>query len=235
MKKLLFFFLLCMFTSLLTFSQKTDSIVNELQRQKIFEKVERHDKLVEKLGWLMPGLLTLSGVAIIALIITIVRITYLHNKGIQNKVNETVANENSKQIIKNQIDQYFKEKVEEEEKKRLAEEVYIKNKTIYLIFPPEIDQQPLTEYLKKQHQFTGLKCATTDDLIQPQTGDVILFVNEKGELPFDDIAKFGKPFANRVKFFYYNTNNRRWEGELKMSQFANNKETLVPRLLELLK
>ncbi|GEM_PF-2192404 len=233
MKNLLIvFFLLSI--SYPVFADKTDSIVNELQKQQIFEKVENHDKLVEKLGWLMPGLLTLSGVAIIALIITIIRITYLHNKGIQNKVNETVANENSKQIIKNQIDQYFKEKVEEEEKKRLAEELYIKSKTIYLIFPPEIDQKLLTEYLKKQHQFTGLKCATINETILPDTGDVLLFVNEKGELAPDDITKFGKPFANRAKFFYYNTNKTRWEGELNMA-FANNKETLIPRLLEFLK
>lgn len=113
----------------------------------------------------------------------------------------------------------------------------VKNKPI-LIVSHELQNQNFHNFLKNKgfEQLNSRKIDKIENL-DPNDYDLVFFNNENGQLTQAQMDIFLKEYTTSFNYFYFNTTYQRWESEenIKVSGFANSRETLENRLVEALK
>ena len=209
------------FTALSYGQISTDSIVQVILDKGIIEKVEQHEKLVERISWTSPALLVPTVVVILGLAYLI----FLQVRGVDKKANSVLSSE----AFLSKIDKITEQRIETLLVKKEKE---VKNRPVCLIYPPDRDMKDLPKFLK-DCGFTNVNVYNTEEDFKIQPNEVLIFNDEDGDFT-EEIAPFIKgnsEIKSKGRFFYFGP-KRFNDPEIRMNNFANNRDTLAARLYE---
>ncbi len=203
---------------------KTLTNNNESFKQKI-EGLEKDRDRLSNIG-ITAGGLTLLGLGYMA---------FLYMWGIKKKaeatVNEIAPNKLKElvpDIVKNQMNAHALIK-------EYNDTLELKKKPI-LILSAVDKYKPFHDFLVDKG-FENLNSKKIDDIedIPANDFDLVLFNNDKGDLTQKQMDIVITKYKDSFDYFYFNTTRQRFDAEGITISFANSKETLENRLVEVLK
>lgn len=202
-------------------SINSDSLLQVIINNDIIGKVEKHEKIVQRIEWTSPSLLTPTIAAILALLYSV----YLHVRGLHNKAEAILKSEE----FKIQLDKTVNERVVAISK---SQEERIKAKPICVVYTPGKDMRRLPKFLE-HCGFTNVTVYTTKDDTNIKPNTVVIFNDEDGSFTdkIGDYIRNNSDVQSKGHFFYFGS-KRFNDEEIRMKNFANSDDTLAARLFE---
>lgn len=154
------------------------------------------------------------------------------------KAVEKLVDEQVKAKAKTYVDEFFAKELHiDPNTARSFFETYQKDldtfaaKRLFVIYhPDDPDQQTLVAQLMKAG-FKQAKSRTTTDSLSIEANDILLFDATQGlDNPAIDQYAINNNLAAKAQFFYFGPS--RYEGKLKMTNFANSQASIVNRIKE---